>query len=80
VQDSGPGVDPPDLSHLFERFYRADRSRQRETGGSGLGLAIAKAIVELHGGQIWAESTPPHGTTVFVRMPLSTTSVAASRA
>ena len=79
VQDTGPGIDPPDLSHLFERFYRADRSRQRETGGSGLGLAIAKAIVELHGGQIWAESTPPHGTSVLVRIPLSTISVATPR-
>jgi len=79
VQDTGPGIDPQDLSHLFERFYRADRSRQRETGGSGLGLAIAKAIVELHGGQIWAESTPPHGTTVLVRIPLSTTLAATSR-
>ena len=79
VQDTGPGIDAQDLSHLFERFYRADRSRQRETGGSGLGLAIAKAIVELHGGQIWAESAPPHGTTVFVRIPLSTTLAAPSR-
>jgi signal transduction histidine kinase len=69
VQDSGPGIDPPDLSHLFERFYRADRSRQRETGGSGLGLAIAKAIVELHGGQIWAESVGGSGTTIVIRLP-----------
>jgi len=77
VQDTGPGIDPQDLSHLFERFYRADRSRVRETGGSGLGLAIAKAIVELHGGQIWAESAPPRGTAVFVRMPLSNAPIAA---
>jgi signal transduction histidine kinase len=69
VQDSGPGIDPTDLPHLFDRFYRADKSRQRETGGSGLGLAIAKAIVELHGGRIWAEAAAGQGTVMSIWLP-----------
>lgn len=69
VRDTGPGVDAQDLPHLFERFYRADPSRQRETGGSGLGLAIARTMVELHGGQIWAESAVGQGTSIVVRLP-----------
>jgi signal transduction histidine kinase len=69
VQDSGPGVDPQDLPHLFDRFYRADRSRQRETGGSGLGLAIARTIVELHGGRIRAESAPGEGAAMIIHLP-----------
>jgi signal transduction histidine kinase len=56
VQDSGEGLEPEQLAAVFDRFYRADRSRSRETGGSGLGLAIVKAIVEAHGGQIEAHS------------------------
>jgi signal transduction histidine kinase len=56
VSDTGPGIDPQDLPHVFERFYRVDRSRSRSEGGSGLGLAIAKEVVEAHGGRIWAES------------------------
>lgn len=56
VQDSGEGLELEQLASVFDRFYRADRSRSRETGGSGLGLAIVKAIVEAHGGQINAHS------------------------
>ena len=56
VADTGEGVPAADLPHVFERFYRADRSRSRERGGSGLGLSIAKALVEAHGGCIWLES------------------------
>jgi len=57
VQDSGPGLKTEDLDRIFERFYRADSSRQREDGGSGLGLAIAKSIVQAHGGQLSAETS-----------------------
>jgi len=56
VTDSGEGLAPDDLERVFERFYRADRSRSRDQGGSGIGLAIARALVEAHGGQLWAES------------------------
>ena len=64
IQDNGPGVNPDELEQLFEPFYRADRARQLGVAGRGLGLTIAKAIVEQHGGQIWATSTPGQGSTV----------------
>jgi len=70
VSDTGPGIAPEDLPHVFERFYRADRSRTRESGGSGLGLAIARSIVASHGGTIAAESRPGQGTTIVIRLPL----------
>ncbi|MCS7178383.1 MAG: ATP-binding protein [Anaerolineae bacterium] len=69
VADTGPGVPPEDLPHLFERFWRRDPSRQRATGGSGLGLSIARHIVEAHGGHIWAEPTPGGGLTVAFALP-----------
>ncbi|GLV58431.1 hypothetical protein KDH_52640 [Dictyobacter sp. S3.2.2.5] len=71
VRDTGVGIDKEDLPHIFERFYRADRSRAAKTGGSGLGLAIVKAIVTTHGGKVWAESTPGQGTTVIFTLPLA---------
>jgi signal transduction histidine kinase len=70
VSDSGPGIAPEDLPHIFDRFYRADRARSRETGGSGLGLAIVQRLVEAHGGQIRAESSPGQGTTFRVSLPV----------
>jgi len=63
VQDSGPGLAPDDLPHLFERFYKADKARGRGEGGSGLGLAIVRSMVEAQGGQVWAESQPGAGAT-----------------
>src|SRR6266498_4488221 len=69
VQDSGPGLHMEDVDRIFERFYRADASRQREDGGSGLGLAIAKSIVQAHGGQLSAESEPGLGLKVKIRLP-----------
>jgi signal transduction histidine kinase len=71
VRDTGTGISPEDLPHVFERFYRADRSRARSTGGSGLGLTIAKQIVEAHGGQIWAQSWLGAGSTFAFSLPLS---------
>jgi signal transduction histidine kinase len=70
VSDTGPGIPPEDLPHIFERFYRADPSRTRATGGSGLGLAIARGIVEAHGGHIWVESQPGRGATFTFTLPL----------
>lgn len=69
IHDSGPGLKADDLQRVFERFYRADPSRQREDGGSGLGLAIAKSIVQAHGGQLSAESEPGKGLKVRVLLP-----------
>jgi two-component system, OmpR family, sensor histidine kinase BaeS len=68
VQDTGPGIAPDDLARVFERLYRADKSRQRD-GGTGLGLAIARSIVVGHGGRIWAESEPGQGTTIVIDLP-----------
>jgi signal transduction histidine kinase len=70
VSDNGPGIAPEHLDHIFDRFYRVERSRSRQGGGTGLGLAIVKRIVELHGGTISARSTEGTGTTFEVRLPL----------
>ncbi len=69
VADTGEGIPPEDLPHVFERFYRADKSRARASGGSGLGLAIAKQIVEAHGGRIWAKSWIGVGSTFVFTLP-----------
>lgn len=69
VTDSGEGIAPDDLSRVFDRFYRTDRARSRDTGGSGLGLAIARSLVEAHGGRIWVESEPGHGARFAFRLP-----------
>ena len=69
VTDSGPGISPEDLPYIFDRFYRADKSRSRAGGGSGLGLTIARYIVEAHGGRIWAESREGAGTRLCFTLP-----------
>lgn len=69
VADSGPGIPPEDLPYIFERFYRVDKARSRATGGSGLGLTIAKRLIEAHGGQLTAESTPGKGSVFTIKLP-----------
>lgn len=69
VQDTGMGIAPEDIDKIFERFYRTDRSRDREKGGSGLGLAITKALVEAHGGWIDVASKLNEGTIFTVMLP-----------
>ncbi len=70
AQDNGQGISDHDLPYIFDRFYRGDPSRNRQNGGSGLGLAITKSIIELHGGQIWAESKVGGGTTIIFTLPI----------
>jgi histidine kinase len=72
VKDSGIGISEEHLAHIFERFYRADKSRSRtKGGGSGIGLTIAQSLVEAHGGRIWAESAGPNqGSTFIFTLPL----------
>jgi two-component system phosphate regulon sensor histidine kinase PhoR len=69
VEDTGLGIPPSDLPHIFERFYRADKARTREQGGTGLGLSIVKHIAQSHGGSVTAESKYGVGTTIIVRLP-----------
>jgi signal transduction histidine kinase len=71
IQDTGEGIPAQDLPHVFERFYRGEKSRSRATGGAGLGLAIAKGIVEAHGGTIGVESQPGEGTRFSFTLPES---------
>ena len=70
VADSGAGIEPADLPHIFERFFKADKAHSG--GGTGLGLAIARHTVEAHGGRIWAESVFGQGTTIHFSLPAET--------
>jgi two-component system sensor histidine kinase BaeS len=72
VTDTGEGIPPEDLPHVFDRFYRVDKSRSRNTGGHGLGLTIAKRLVEAHGGHITATSEPGKGSRFTFTVPVST--------
>lgn len=71
VRDTGTGIASEHLPYIFERFFRADRSRNRATGGAGLGLTIVKQLVKAHGGRIWAESTKGLGTVFTFTLPIA---------
>ncbi|MFE6773632.1 ATP-binding protein [Streptomyces fimicarius] len=72
VRDTGSGIPAEDLPHVFDRFWRAEKSRSRRTGGSGLGLAIVRKLVEAHGGTVEATSTEGEGSTFALRLPAGT--------
>ena len=69
VQDDGPGIPPEAKERVFERFFRVDKARSRETGGTGLGLSIVKHIVQAHGGKVWVESELGQGSAFFLTLP-----------
>lgn len=78
VQDTGAGIPPEDIPHLFQKFYRVDSTLTRTVGGTGLGLFISRKIVELYNGRIWAESQLGKGTTFFINLPRLSTEQALS--
>ncbi len=71
VQDTGPGFSPAEAAQIFERFYRTDKARARETGGSGLGLAIVRSLAHAMGGRVWASSVPGSGATFYLALPVA---------
>ena len=70
VRDTGIGIPPEDIAHIFDRFYRVDKARSRATGGTGLGLSIVRQMVQLHGGEITVASESSQGSTFTVTLPL----------
>jgi two-component system sensor histidine kinase BaeS len=71
VADTGEGIPPGDQPHVFDRFWRAERSRSRERGGSGLGLAIASHLVQAHGGEMGVESEVGQGSRFWFTLPVA---------
>jgi signal transduction histidine kinase len=71
IEDSKPNVSDSDLANIFERLYRVENSRNRETGGSGLGLAICKSLIEAHDGNIHAEHSELGGLKIIISIPLT---------
>jgi two-component system, OmpR family, sensor histidine kinase BaeS len=72
VSDTGIGIDAEHIEHVFDRFYRVDKSRSRAAGGSGIGLTIARYLIQAHGGRIWAESPGEgQGSTFTFTLPLA---------
>jgi two-component system phosphate regulon sensor histidine kinase PhoR len=78
VRDSGIGIEPRHLPRIFERFYRVDKGRSRDSGGTGLGLSIVKHLLGAMGGDVQVESTPNHGSTFTIFLPLGAASTAAT--
>ena len=70
VADDGVGIDPDELEHVFDRFYRGTRMPEERASGSGLGLAIVRSIVDMHGGRVAITSRPDAGTTVEIDLPV----------
>jgi signal transduction histidine kinase len=70
VADEGQGIPEEELKHIFDRFWRGEKSRARSTGGAGLGLSIARRLVEAHGGRIWARNRSPRGFEVIISLPI----------
>jgi DNA topoisomerase VI subunit B len=80
VADTGVGIDPAELPHIFERFYRGSRANEARGSGSGLGLAIVRSIVDMHGGTVTVESNADGGSQFTVRLPLDPRHVAGTPA
>ena len=70
IADTGVGIPPEDVPHVFDRFYRVDKARSRDTGGTGLGLSIVQQIVRLHAGSVTVQSELGKGTTFTVQLPV----------
>jgi len=70
ISDTGVGIPPEDQPHVFDRFYRVDKARSRDTGGTGLGLSIVQQIIRLHAGSIQVFSEVGKGTTFIVQLPV----------
>jgi two-component system, OmpR family, sensor histidine kinase KdpD len=73
VEDNGPGIPDDDLERVFDKFFRARTTEHTGLPGTGLGLAISRAIVQTHGGRVWAENRPTGGARLIVRLPLEPT-------